>query len=100
MVAVYGNVSAGTFIIRLAQGKQGADLAFLAGKGVGQIVIHVVRPHHGIVDLGAGDFEPGYKVAVLCLAGIQVNASLADTGRFAPMEKAAQRIRGALQAAQ
>ena len=75
MVAVYGNVSAGTFIIRLAQGKQGADLAFLAGKGVGQIVIHVVRPHHGIVDLGAGDFEPGHKVAVLRLAGIQVNAS-------------------------
>ena len=81
MVAVYGNVSAGTFIIRLAQGKQRSDLAFLAGKSVGQIIIHVVCPHHRIVDLGAGDFEPGHKITVLCLAGIQVNACFADAGR-------------------
>lgn len=74
VMAVDGDVPAGRFVVRAGQGEQAAQLAFLAGKQVVQVVCRIVRAHHGVVDDGAGDGEPGHKVPVLCAACRQIHS--------------------------
>ena len=73
VVPIDGNVPAGRRVIRAGKRKQAAQLAFLAGKQVVQVVCRIVRSHHGVVDDGVGNGEPGHKVLVLCGACNQIH---------------------------
>ena len=67
MVPVDGNVPSGCLVIRLFQGKQRPQLTLLPGKAVGQVIVRIIRQHDGVVDIGAGDFQPGHEIRVLGL---------------------------------